>query len=95
MPKDSQKWLNVGFNMSGDHLKILYQGFDVEKLPLKVITETSSSSHGQILSGAIRLNNVEVHSGIALYTSSTFDNWCAKYNLGSITAVEITSDRDD
>ena len=46
MPKDSQMWLNVGFNMSEDRLKILYQGFDVEKLPLKVITETRSSSYG-------------------------------------------------
>ena len=36
MLKGSQTWLTIGFDLAADHIKVNYQGVDVEKLEARI-----------------------------------------------------------
>ena len=36
MLKGSQTWLTIGFNLANDHIKVNYQGVDVDKLEARI-----------------------------------------------------------
>ena len=36
MLKESQTWLKIGYNLSEDHIKVSYQGVDVDKLEARI-----------------------------------------------------------